>query len=86
MATQRHTFVERIAHSDQETSNTLDKNEHLDEGIQPIYSPPPPPKGAGLMGKRKHGDPTSSGRELETKRPDSPLVLFQNQMCHLDAV
>lgn len=33
------TFVERIAHSDQETSNTLDKNEHLDEGIQPIYSP-----------------------------------------------
>lgn len=38
------------------------------------------------MGKRKHGDPTSSGRELETKRPDSPLVLFQNQMCHLDAV
>lgn len=38
------------------------------------------------MGKRRNGDPASSGKEMETKRPDSPLVSFQNQMYHLDNV
>lgn len=43
----------------------------------------PPKGGAGLAGKRRNRKPSSSERELETKRPDSLLVVFQNQMCHL---